>query len=377
MEEDDDNFLGGVIEFGDGRQYKVKTGESPTDEIMVRPLETTNDKVLPAGKEDRFGDDFDRTWPRSGRSPTPSRKDNKIPLGSHISSSSQESSRVLFNERSNRLEPYSSVQRPSQFAKRGLNDSNFTTSDTRIGWDGTLPSPSRSHVSLSHKPVIERIRQPSESSVASSSLDRWSSGPRRDLSGVSSMGPPSPRLSRDVQTPRTSLFSAKDLATENRGRKTSFGASQHSQTLSSKESIRQLPPHLSSLPSNSSLRNQPLNESKSPITASEPRGLSPRRGILSSVGSTSTLPPILTRLPPEQLEEARKDVMQTAAARAKQRRLEEEKEREKAQERARQKALELEERLKKATLLSETVPSDKVRIPTCSSCTVQHPSPGQ
>ncbi|KAJ7919110.1 hypothetical protein B0H13DRAFT_1606518 [Mycena leptocephala] len=110
MEEDDDNFLDGVIEFGDGRQYKIESADLPTDlssatlataesasSISSPPRNVSRSASrldeasnVPVSKEERFADDdFDRSWlalvprplspPRStrgkyvgiGRSPSP------------------------------------------------------------------------------------------------------------------------------------------------------------------------------------------------------------------------------------------------------------------------------------------------------------------
>ncbi|KAL7285720.1 hypothetical protein ACG7TL_000825 [Trametes sanguinea] len=76
MEEDDDNFLGGVIEFGDGRQYKVQSAESsqhtqPQHDTKPSASDGTEAPVSnesvdkPVSKEERFVDDFDRSWPPS------------------------------------------------------------------------------------------------------------------------------------------------------------------------------------------------------------------------------------------------------------------------------------------------------------------------
>ena len=68
MEEDDnDDFLGGVIEFGDGRQYTIKVNAAPgledgreEDNSLSQPPDSKTIR-----KEDRFVDDFGRSW--SGR----------------------------------------------------------------------------------------------------------------------------------------------------------------------------------------------------------------------------------------------------------------------------------------------------------------------
>src|SRR5215510_6390027 len=80
MEEDDDNFLDGVIEFGDGRQYTVQAADIPPQSSPPRShprtsaqnddesLHPSAESVVPVSKEERFADDFDRSWPRSKKS---------------------------------------------------------------------------------------------------------------------------------------------------------------------------------------------------------------------------------------------------------------------------------------------------------------------
>ncbi len=125
MEEDDDNFLDGVIEFGDGRQYTVNSSElerPDASDTQGVPSQSDDkpDPPNPVTKEERFVDDFDRSWPRSKGSPSSSAKEfsshnprsaSPKPLPSH---SPRESPRVLFNERSNRLEPYNHSHRQAQ-----------------------------------------------------------------------------------------------------------------------------------------------------------------------------------------------------------------------------------------------------------------------
>ncbi len=75
MVEDDDNYWDNVIEFGDGRQYKVEVLEQTSRSREQSPsgsvksfhstrLESTTE--VPVSKEERFADDFDRSWPRYG-----------------------------------------------------------------------------------------------------------------------------------------------------------------------------------------------------------------------------------------------------------------------------------------------------------------------
>jgi serine/arginine repetitive matrix protein 2 len=120
MEEDNDDFLGGVIEFGDGRQYQIQpvdvsqTTQDPSPATVPAP-ETSSPRSqspsAPAGvnKEDRFSDDIDRSWPRSAGLSSNIRPRAGPPAGASTSSSSslspQDSSRVLFNWSSNNRIP--------------------------------------------------------------------------------------------------------------------------------------------------------------------------------------------------------------------------------------------------------------------------------
>lgn len=126
MEEDNDDFLGGVIEFGDGRSYQIPPVDAPQTTQDLSPASapapeaSTSDPQsppVPAGinKEDRFSDDYDRSWPRSAALSSNIRPRVGPPPGASTSSNSsmspQEASRVLFNERSNRREPWTSNNR--------------------------------------------------------------------------------------------------------------------------------------------------------------------------------------------------------------------------------------------------------------------------
>jgi serine/arginine repetitive matrix protein 2 len=126
MEEDNDDFLEGVIEFGDGRSYQIQpvdvsqTTQDTSPTSVPAPEISSPDPQSPSAaaginKEDRFTDDMDRSWPRSAALSSNIRPRVGPPAGASTSSNSslspQEASRVLFNERSNRLEPWSSSNR--------------------------------------------------------------------------------------------------------------------------------------------------------------------------------------------------------------------------------------------------------------------------
>lgn len=233
MEEDSDDFLGGVIEFGDGKQYKVEAA-LPSDQ--------------PVAKQDRFVDDFDRSWPKSKPSPTSSPPQRTSPALSTSTPHPQ-----LFNERSNKLEPYN--HRPPS------------------------PRPPKS-VQLLHKP---------ESSSRTGA-------PRR-----SDMGPPPRRPSQDTPSLRP-------------------------------------PPRTPTSPIHPSPQPPPLPAAPSQAPPSPP--LSHTSSVLSPHSAIAALPATTD------LNEVTKDLMQSAAQRAKVRKIEEEKEREAQKERARRKALQLEEKMK-------------------------------
>lgn len=377
MEGDDDDFLGGVIEFGDGRQYKIESNDLPQETSSsllshsIAEGDLKDSPLLSITKEDRFVDDFDRSWPRSRNSPAeaardfpPSTSPNISPVISHPAQALQDSSRVLFNERSNRLEPYSQSQshRPGQGAKRAVHQ-EAPGSEPRGMRDG---------------PHNVQVLQKAAGGEFTSRNRRFSGGSAgfgpgpsngftdrhrdRDHPNRRDGLPPSPRLSRDHYQPQTDPGGRDWDFGSDRGRRTSMGpppvppyAQKHSQ-----EEGRQFPPHLNQVSGNDRLRRMSSRDSQS--TPSEPP-------------LSAALPPSSTRLPPQspsvshaslvlvspisgqnialplnapELDEARKDVMQSAAARAKQRRQQEEEEREAQKERARKKAVELEEKMKAA-----------------------------
>jgi hypothetical protein len=110
---DNDDFLGGaVIDFGDGKQYTV----APTE---VPQTNTTSDSTVAvpnlATSQDRLGDDFDRSWPPRPSPGAPSPRDLPSTSPSTHFASSHADGKGLFNERSNRVEPYS---RESRFPQR-------------------------------------------------------------------------------------------------------------------------------------------------------------------------------------------------------------------------------------------------------------------
>lgn len=367
MEGDDDDFLGGVIEFGDGRQYKIESNDLPQETgLLSQSMAEGDSKDSPVSisKEDRFVDDFDRSWPRSRNSPAevardfpPSASPRISPDISHPAQTLQDSSRVLFNERSNRLEPHRPGHGPFSAKRASYQEAS-----------GSEPRVVRDNVQVLQKNIGgdlgSRNRRFSGGSAgfgpgpSNNYTDRHRDRDhpnRRD-------GPPiSPRLPRDHHSQTDSGGRDWDFGSD-RGRRYSMGppplpsyAQKHLQ-----EEGHQ-PPPLNQAAGN--VRHQRISSRDSRFSASDPPL------------SASSLPPNFARLPTQspsvshaslvlispisgqnialplsahELDEAPKDFMQSAAARAKQRRQQEEEEREAQKERARKKAVELEEKMKAA-----------------------------
>nr|GAT49731.1 predicted protein [Mycena chlorophos] len=308
MEEDDDNFLDGVIEFGDGRQYKIEAADLPADAssatLVARdsmgslPSPPPGDEVqsnVPVSKEERFADDFDRSWPRSRASPSVSTRE--LPPGPspisptvsmHSPSELSASRGMLFNERSNKLEPYNKVG-PSQ--KR----------DAPAGRGRGLVAPN----------------------------ERQSRAP----------APSAPAAAR----PPVNAWTQRKEAEENRGRPSSTMGPPPVPP----PGPRQRPPHLEGPPRRTSTsrdsQRQPPSASEPPSSARRAPSQSPALSHTSAAARSPVA--ALAQLSTTELDEARKDVMQSAAARAKARRQQEEEEREREKERARRKAAEIQEKL--------------------------------
>lgn len=399
MAEDDDNFLDGVIEFGDGRQYKIEStdahSDSPqlSDSFSSPPQVTSRAKSrlddisplkdpassIPVSKEERFADDFDRSWPRSRTSPALPTRDFPpasaapppvSPIVSQVQHSPQEASRVLFNERSNRLEPYSNSHRPGtsqHLAKRGAHQ-EFSVSPTeaRSARDFPLPSPSQNPIQLLQKPggadFPPRSRRFSGGSSGAGPSNVHPRDRDRDQPIRRDAPPPSPRMSRDNYNGGIGKDGNPNVE---RGRRSDMGPPPlppHSMRGPSREGGRQLPPHLSPMPQNATLpqvRRSSRDSRFPPHSASGEFTIPPQSArrpsqspALSHTSAARISPTVaissLPQLSAPELDVVRKDVMQNAAARAKQRRQQEEEEREKEKERARRKAAELEERMKAA-----------------------------
>ncbi len=375
MEEDDDNFLGGVIEFGDGRQYKVQPSEaratSPPKDAAKSPARGETHEPGHAGKvdhpvtkEDRFADDFDRSWPRSRpgyqSAIMPRDQQSNVTPTSPVSTSvhsPQELSRHLFNERSNRLEPYSHQRHggpgaPSHLNRRGGRP-DYITSPTEVRRDA--PPHAHSHgVQLLQKGPNDgpadgppfSPRAPGERSPISPADSRFRDrqSHRQDHPPWQTDGPPGTGRGHTPYGAAHPPRRPRDAPFDDRRR------SSGNETLSPLgiDNRRQLPPHLAS----PGLRNAPLQaegdgQPRSPVpppsvlpTAEPPTPSADGQTISSPVDSEQATGPVVD------VEEVRKVAMHNAAERARLRRQQEEEEREREKERARKKAAEIEERMK-------------------------------
>ncbi|KAF5368326.1 hypothetical protein D9758_002341 [Tetrapyrgos nigripes] len=377
MEEDDDNFLDGVIEFGDGRQYKIENTQPPaslpieatplTSYHEMKPTESVADSE-PVSKEDRFADDFDRSWPRTKLS-TPSSSNKELNTGgAAISPSSTspsqhspvESSRVLFNERSNKLEPYSN-NRPNQGSyqinKRGQHSefheargkpfgNGEPSRGSRFGFEkpreGARRESFTSHPATSPRAVHDAL--PSSTSVPDFRGRRLSNMGPPPVPAHARGGPGGPGL-KDRQLPPHLSQLPPSRPNERRT------SESHSH-----------PPHVPPTSSRSSSR-QPSESSFLHTPATGTRTLPSESPVLGhALASSASLSPEISKLndlSATELDDARKGVMHSAAERAKQRRQQEEEEREKERERAKHKALLLEQKMAAVTAEKTAVAGEK------------------
>lgn len=128
MSDEDSEDFDGVIEFGDGTQYKIEQKPNPSQGIpperSITPFEPDGP---PVAKEERFGEDMGRNWPRQSElavgQPPIDKPSLQLSVSSHPISEAlsqthsphdgvSPTSRVLFNERLNRLEPLSESKAP-------------------------------------------------------------------------------------------------------------------------------------------------------------------------------------------------------------------------------------------------------------------------
>lgn len=384
-EGDDDNFLGETVEFADGTQYSVPptaTAEShPSTGLQDATLPTSlkleaGENDAPIRKEDRFPDDFDRSWPKgrgsSHAADSPGMLPRELPSPAHTHSTlhsehGDRGNRVLFNERSNRMEPAQ-----SSWGRR--------ENDGPPGRGGRFPN---------------RERQPF-------SRDRWASGnepPSQALNGRpprnernpnyggnrrTDMPPPPLPGSQSMEGPawgRSSYRRPSNASQDDPPRMMSGPGSRSRQPYQDSERDFNRPRPPSGAPSRlemSSPRTPRMHDQR-PFDRPPPFGSNGRReSVASSIHKSPLLQsgsvvgepvsprvengselasvpadPIDPTARGEQLAALTKSEMHSAAQRARERRLKEEEERQKQQERARAKAAALAIKQEEAAMAAE------------------------
>ncbi|KAG1716348.1 hypothetical protein ID866_832 [Astraeus odoratus] len=333
MDGDDDNFLDNVIEFGDGRQYKVVPTdlEQASGDQAVPRVDNSSPAEVPdhsqnelIAKEDRFADDFDRSWPRSKISPTvlqrdfssrSSRQASVSPASSQPSYSPLEPPRVLFNERSNRLEPYNNVYLPARLSgppkREGRTDQ----------YSRDAPPHGPTH-------PVQLLQKSTESSHGP--FTRPAHSYPRDLGN----------------TPASASHYSYNRTRGKDGEVHTRRAPSGTHSAASLDSSILLSPSQASdgIPS----RHHPLRGSPSQPSSSMPPDAPTNEGLADTTRGGSSEAPLQSGMPELDVETVHKTAMHISAERARQRRQLEEEEREREKERARRKAAELEERMKAA-----------------------------
>lgn len=327
MGDEDNDFLDDTIEFGDGTQYKIETEvhlppsneiSRPSDELAEphpsdfatreAPLAPGEVSAEPTSREERFKDDFDRTWSTKPAATTDSKN--------------------LFNDRLGKLEPY---------AGRKGTPGTILSQPT----DSTAPPPSTT-TSTSHfghrrpsvtSPRVEAAQLPSTSRPVwgrdAGRAPEW-----RESSAAGSA--PAPRRASIETKPSTRRMSVEPPA-----RKPSID-----------QGIRQLPPHLAATPAPVPPRQEPRPSAL--VAPPPPPPAAPTIPTLTSYALSSNLKPVPAApeptadpvpAPVPDLVELHAREMHAAAERARKRRQDEEQVRVEAAERAKKKAAELEERI--------------------------------
>ena len=344
MGDDNDDFLDTTIEFGDGTQYKIDADAPPPeapsrssdylDEPHPSDLATLEAPLAPGesvdepSREERFKDDYDRTW-------------SKKPLAA-------EPAKNLFNERLGKFEPYATGRKGEEERKP------------------TMPAGLRRPSTTDLPPHVASHAHPHPSDVH----------PRRQSIT-------SPRLAKATlpSQPEPRAW-GRDAGPGVRRSSMEHGARRPSIDQGTRRPVieqggRQLPPHLAGIapaqPQRGLDRHEPsrrLSGPLSPTLSHPPSSFSafppPAATLLPAKPSHLPPPPIMAApaVPPPapvvlavpapppapvtDLEELHTREMHAAAERAKKRRQEEEQVRAEQVERARKKAHELEEKAKLA-----------------------------
>ncbi|SCZ92026.1 BZ3500_MvSof-1268-A1-R1_Chr5-3g08289 [Microbotryum saponariae] len=326
MGDEDDNFLDDTIEFADGTQYKISevaaannsTNElkEPSPEEMGKleaPL-APGEKMEEPSRQERFKDDFDRSYGGSRANDSSSRRE---PISSSTAPNANGPSgapptRTLFNAKEGRMEP-------------------------------TAPSSS----TRSSGPSTRRL----SNDVVSIARRGDTTSPRLEKASL----PPAPATNPWGRVPPTNAIPISTTA-----RRLSMNAGGE----------RQLPPHMmqanqhqSVAPTRNSVLSPPrAREPSLPSTSPSAPAPAPPPPPAPALKEVIAPPPVVE--PVEDLEARQAREMHAAAERARARRQEEERERVAQAERAKKKAQELEERMKAAEEAKKTPVVAQKEVPS-------------
>ncbi|EJD04311.1 uncharacterized protein FOMMEDRAFT_140309 [Fomitiporia mediterranea MF3/22] len=391
-EEDNDDFLGDVIEFADGRQYTIHVDGAEADQKAADDTPGNVGSEASVSKVDRFVDDFDRSWPKS-RPESGSHKDESSRFGSaaHSETSSDfpghspvstrdgSQSRVLFNDRLNRMEPISGGRHgpgPQIHTHGGQGFRDGPSGSGRFH-GGRLEREAPPHTSFTgsrkphegswNVPHGHELSQRDGRDMKSHSPTTYFHNEYHDRKGRSGWGQPpngrqfpgrDPSASRSTTNGAPSVASSDDHSSrhapsvrdQQRGR---FPSPGHTRDLD-----RQAPPHLaythSALPPErpqDAADSDKLRQRRPSDALSQPsvgKGREPTQSQPAHSAQTqpeATSPKATAPGPGDDVEAVRRAYLAESAERAKKRRQQEEEERLKAQERARKKAAELEAKI--------------------------------
>lgn len=351
VQDDEDGAFDQVLDFGDGTTYTIPAGP-PAGEADAGPALPATDQ--PVSKDQRFAEDFDRSWPPRGPALPPP---GPAPAGDIASgrpgreSLAAMQSRQLFNERSNRLEAPAERPRkpPAQLLKRSSRDAEIPQVKPSGGFERPLPP----HLAL----APDRQAPP----AAPLALAKRELPPH--LQGLAiptrTTAAPAVEPSPPVATPAERLPLGSLASTRNRRPSENQPDAPHHRSVDTEahSAMSWRNDALAFSKAGSPAQRSPvvpLAQQASPAPQAQPSPVvaqaqqSPAPAL-----AQPTAPPVETvPSPVVNIGEMQKDEMHSAAERAKARREAEEAEREAQKERARRKAKELEERLAAAAGLT-------------------------
>jgi hypothetical protein len=311
-----------VIDFGDGTTYTIASLPKPATTQPEEPQQ-------PVSKEERFAEDFDRSWPPQGPPPQ-----------------SSQASRAIYNDRSNRFEPHADkianqqTQRPQQILSRQGGDRPIET-----GFQGRgerLPSMSEMDSSRQvppHMRDVPRAGQHLADRPPPPHMRNVERAPPPHLAGPASAQSSRELPPRSAQVNPAQSYADRIAASHSNATEGSDRNPRPDRWASREREQANGPEEGHALPDSGRPRTQSLAHAQH--TGLSERAISSER---SPAGVAPTLPEV-PAVAEGDISVTQKDEMHEAAERARLRRQQEESEREARAERARQKAKELEDRM--------------------------------